>query len=342
VWEGRAAAACDRATRLNADLPEVLAALGDLHFNGGNFAEAIHDYRRALGFAPELYEAMLGLARALEASGEIAAAEETCRRAIEAKPGDWRGYSYLGFLYSDRGEYARAIDPCGRVVELTPDNSRGHHNLGSALFHLDRFEEAVKAYQASNQIRPGAATYSNHGTVLYFLGRYEEAVAAFEKAVALVPTDPLWWGNLGNACRWIGGLDDRAAMALDRAIDMMREKLQRNPGEANSWARLAGWLASRGRSAEAIETIRHALALSPHEVKTMVEAGHVYFEVGQKAEALHWLREAVRHGYGPEALRRTPAFAPLRNDPEFLQILQESPAKAGSQSSHDPKPGRTA
>ena len=342
VWEGRAAAACDRATRLNADLPEVLAAVGDLHFNAGNYAEAIMDYRRALGFKPELFEAMLGLARALEASGQKAEAEATCRRAIEMKPDDWRGYSWMGVIHFNHGDHARALTSWHRVIELTPDNVRGHRNLGSAFFRMDRIEDALSAYRASLEIQPNDTAYTNIGTALYLLGRYEEAIAAFEKAIALNPTNPLWWGNLGNACRWIPGQAPRSSVALQQAIGLMQDHLFRNPSDADGRARLAGWLASQGNDRAALIEIRSALESAPSDAQVMVAAGHVYFETGQRAEALRWLREALRHGYGPGALERDPTFAPLRSDPEFLRLLQESPTRVGRQSKGESELGRSA
>jgi len=330
MWEARAAAACERARRLDPDAPEVLLALGDLQQTAGRYPEAEAEYRRVLERQPELIEARLGLAGVHTSTGKLQDAEEDCRLAIASQPEDWRGYSRLGYLYFTRGQYEQALAPWGRVVTLTPDNARGRRNLGNLFYHLDRPEEAVTAYRESLAIHPNGVAFMNLGTALFYLSRYDEAAVAFRKATDLTPSDPLAWGNLGNAYHWMPGHEAESDTALDRAIALMRERLERNAAEADSWARLAGWLANRGCAPQASEAIRKALALTPESVDCMVRAGHVFFQLGDRNESLRWLREAVRRGYGVEELRRDPELAPLREDPEFERILMEGPARAGT------------
>ena len=47
-----------------------------------------------------------------------------------------------------------------------------------------------------------------------------------------------------------------AFAALERAIGLMRERLERNPAQPEAWAMMAGWLANRGRRDEAEAAIR--------------------------------------------------------------------------------------
>src|SRR5262249_30071006 len=152
-----------------------------------------------------------------------------------------------------------AIDPWRRAATLVPDSAQAALNLGSALFHLDQFEDAIAQYRHSLSVRPNAMAFSNLGTVLFFLERYPEAVEVFEKSVALASADPVKWGNLGNACRFIPGREAQATTALERAVGLMKERLERSPGEAEYWARLAGWLANLSRHTEAIGAIEEAL-----------------------------------------------------------------------------------
>ena len=338
-WESRAAAACQRALELDPEAPEVLATLGEVHFSAGRYDEAVRDYQRALDHRPEMIEALLGLARALEASGDAVGADAACHRAIAARPGDWRAHSALALLDFNRGRYAEATGAFRRVIELTPDNPRAHNNLGSAYYHLDRLEEAMAAYRASIAIQPTARAFTNLGAVLFVMARYEESAESFEKATALSPSDPILWGNLGSACRWIPGREARAAEALDRAIALMGEQLERNPHSARSWAWLSAWLANRRRDAESIAAIEKALALAPEDVHCLSTAGSVYNLLGDPERALHSFREAVRRGYGVEKLRRDPELAPLRENPEFIRILEEGSAPGGDRHAGDPMPG---
>ena len=321
-WESRAARSCERAAALDPYAPEVMLAMGEMHAIGGRHAQALVELDQALAARPDLYEAQLARARTLDGAGRAGEAEDACRRAIGQRPDDWRGYHELGLVLFRHGRYGEALGPWRRVTTLTPDNASAHRNLGSALIHLDRYDEALAALQRANEIRPDAVTFVNLGTVLYILGRYEECLPVFEKAVALNPSDPRIWGNLGNACSWIPGHEIRKREALERAVGLMRERLDGGPGEGDDWARLAGWLANLGVRDEAERAIRRALEMAPEDVHCMVAAAKTFLSLGARAEALGWVRRAVESGYGVGALRRIPELGALARDPEFEGILE--------------------
>jgi len=341
TWEARAAVAAARAAELGADAPETLIALGDLHRVAGRFEEAEREFGLALAQRPDDYEARLGRGRTLDGLGRAADAEAEYLRAIEGRPNDWRGHSLLGLLRFSHGRYEEALGPWQRVLELIPDQALAARNLGSTLFHLDRFEESIDFYRRSLATQISAPTYRDLGTVLFFLGRYEESEEAFRKCVALTPEDPVNWGNLGNALRLMPGRESGATQALERAVGLMRERLERNPGDAEPRARLAGWLANLGRQEEAAEAICEALRRGPEDVHTMVRAGHVYFQLGDRKEALKWFGAALERGYGPQGLVLSPEIAPLRQDPEFQKLLSGRPGRAGGHESGPSGPEET-
>jgi serine/threonine-protein kinase len=330
IWHSRAAAAADRAAAIDANHPLVLLALADLHAASSGAEQALAEYQKALASQSDLYEAQLGIARVLKVLGRHAEAEMACRRAIVIRPNDVRGYKGLGQHYFEQGQYSRAIEPWRKILEIAPDNAQALSNLGSAYFHLDRHEDAIAQFRRSLELRPNPAAYTNLGTVLFFLKRYEEATDCFERAVALRPSDPVMHGNLGNACRFVPGREKQADDALRRAIDLMRERLTRRSDDPESWSRLAGWFVNRGQKSEATAAIATALSLDPDNVHCMVNAGHVYHQAGDRDRALHWFGQAVRHGYGTDALGRSPDLASLRGDPDFERILTTVPPAAMS------------
>lgn len=325
AWQSRAASEADRAVALAPDSPETLVALAETRAAAGQEDAALAEFERALALQPDLFEARLGMAGVLESLRRSAEAETACREAIAQRPEDWRGYHQLGRLYFRQGQYARAIEPWRRVVQLTPDNTRASSNLGSAYFHMDRFDDAIAAYRHSLGIQPNPLAYTSLGTVLFYLERYEEAADAFEKAVLLRDSDPVMWGNLGNACWFIPGRRARAEEAVTRAIGLMRERVERQPTDADAWSRLGGWLGNLERNDEAVSAMKRAQELAPDDVHVMVNAGQLYAQIGERDCALHWLEQAVLHGYGAEALARSPLLSSLRGEPRFERILAASP-----------------
>ena len=341
VWENRAAAACARAIGLDPSRPEVRTAHGLVLNAAGRHAEALVEFRMALEEQPASVEASLGSALARLGAGDPKGAMEDCDRAVGAHPRDWRCHSVKGWIHFISGENEAALEPWRTVIELTPDNARGHLNLGNALYRLDRLDEAVAMYRRSLAINPFYRTYTTLGTALYHQGRDEDSLAAFRKATELTASDAIVWGNLGNACHCIPGHETEAAFALDRAIGLMREQLDLNPAQADGWARMSGWLVNRGRREEAERAIHRALELAPRDPYCMTRAGHVYFQLGQREACIHWLREAVRAGYGTGELEKSREFAPLRNDPEFARLIGAHGRNDGKDSEPHREGGRS-
>jgi len=322
LWEGRAAQSCQRALELGPDVPEVHLAVGELKRAAGHYDAALSAFGKALQARSTCFDAMLGIARTEAEAGRIGEAQAAARRAIDDQPGDWRGHNLLGWIHVQSGRPDRAVESQKRVLELTPDNARGLRNLATAYYRLNDFDRAIDAYQRSLDIQPSHIGYTNLGAALYFVGRHEESIIALRQATAIAPSDPHLWGNLGNACYWIGGYEEEANRALERAIGLMRERLDRNPGAAKGWAELSGWLTNRGQLEEAERVIQRALELAPHDGEVMVRAGYAYHRIGNRPECFRWLHGAKAAGYGFGELARSIEFAPLRKDPEFMELIE--------------------
>jgi tetratricopeptide (TPR) repeat protein len=325
MWEMRAATAAARASDLDPDSPATLLALGDVHRVAGRFVEAEREYGLALAAQPDLYEAMLGRARTLDALDRHVDAIQSFESCIAKRPADWRGYNFLGRIHFDHGDYARALIPWMRVTELVPDNARAASNLGSTLYRLDRLEEALGAFRHSLEIQPNAMAYTNLGTTLFFLERYAEAAEAFEKSVAMTPAMPTAWGNLGNALSHVPGRAERSREALRRAAGLAREQLERNPSDAELWARLAEWLVNLEDHANARASVEEALRRGPENAVCLTCAARVQLQWNDRDGALDLLQRAIRAGCAPETLRRGLEFRVLSGDPRFQELLRGGP-----------------
>jgi tetratricopeptide (TPR) repeat protein len=331
-WDNRAAQACHRALTLAPDAPDVLQCLGELHLSVGRTDDAVRELEAVVRARPESAGDYSALARAYRAAGRMDEAERMCRRAIALQPEYWGHRNALGRLLYHQGRFQEAADAWREMTRLSPDSAMGYRNLASALFRLDRLEESVENYRRSIRIEPVSRTYSDMGGALYWLGRYDEALEALRTCVSLREADPVAWGNLGSAYRWTPGYEGLAAEPLDRAIGLMRQHLDRHPGNAEDWANLASWLANRDRHAEAAQAAEHAVTLPSLDVNSMAMVGSVFHVLGRPSEALRWLAEAVDRGYGITRLERNPALQGLQGDPRFTRILDTARSRAGGAS----------
>ena len=305
--------------------------LGEVRERTGQIDRAIESYERALTLASDHPDALIGLGRALITAGRLEEAERAHRRAVDLRPNFWRTHNALGRFLLRVGRTEEALAESRRVVEITPDNALGWRNLAASLFSLERFDEALEACRRAIEIRPGARSLSTLGSILFYVGRYEESAQAFERAIALQPTDAFMWGNLGSSCQFIPGYEHRMREALERAIALARDRLERNPCDARDRAWMGCWQSNLGLHAEARESIERALQLEPSNPEFMIWACAIYHQAGEREISLHWLRQALAHGAGPAQFERDPHLIRLREDQHSQRIIREATLRHGRQ-----------
>jgi serine/threonine-protein kinase len=231
-----------------------------------------------------------------------------------------------------------------RVVELIPDQQRGYNNLGSMYLLMGRYDDALRVFLASTAKEPAqpyskAQAYSNVGTANYFLGRYGDAANAFEKATELAPKIYLYWGNLGDAYRWIPNAAARANVSYDRAIQLADGELKVNPTATTIRVRMAVWLAKRGNIKRADDEIRNALTADPNNPTYIYKAAMIANVEGRSDDAARLIESALAKGYSRADAEHEREFENLRRDGRLQQVLQRTATITGG-SATQPKTGR--
>ena len=89
-------------------------------------------------------------------------------------------------------------------------------------------------------------------------------------------------------------------------------------------------LARTGHLDDGAKELQAALRIDPEDSMALAEAGVVAALRGRSAEALATLRKAVAAGYCPQILARQPELASLRESPEFQSIVAAPRKAAGS------------
>ena len=75
-----------------------------------------------------------------------------------------------------------------KVIVYKAKVAQCFHNYGTILAKLDRYEEAVTAYNEATKLAPNhAPIYSDLGIALNTLKRYPEAIAVYDKILSLAP-----------------------------------------------------------------------------------------------------------------------------------------------------------
>jgi len=309
----------ERAISLDPTLHEAQVTLGNLLIATGKPEGAVEVLKKALEARPDDPEAILNLANALERSGRLSEAEDAYIRLVELRPTSWSSFNQLGgFYFVAKTEYTKAASAYRKAIDLNAAVAPPHTNLGAILNRLGRFDEAIVEFERSIAIQPSPKGYSNLGTTLFDLGRFAEAVDAFEKAIALAPKNFRWRTYLASSLEKSPARKNDARRAYTEALALGEEELRVDPTNAQTRVSVAGCLASLGQRDRAwTETLR-AVQAAPSSPEVLVRAATNAVVLGQKAEAIRWLKTAVAKGLPVSAIKDR--FRELNDDPSFKAL----------------------
>jgi tetratricopeptide (TPR) repeat protein len=167
-------------------------------------------------------------------------------------------------------------------------------NAALPLIEANRFEEAkAKLVQAVDLAPDFPLAHYNLGVVLMKLGNEDAAAAQFSAVVAARAELPEAWVSLAAVHYNKGRYDEAIAILNDAAASF--PAWRRVP---EFYSNLGLALARVGRTAEAIEQLKLALAAEPHRPAMWLNVASLYQETGK-------LNDSIAHY--KEFLRRSPA-----------------------------------
>ena len=156
---------------------------------------------------------------------------------------------------------ARAEALVRHAIELRADHFTSYDTLGGILAHRGLTAQAEEAFRHALRLAPNqAGPAANLGALLARQGRYAEALPWLRKAVTTRPASPDFRRNLGYALRNHGS-DLARQGRLDEAMPLLAEASQILTQDPDTHRNLGRALVERGRGAEAVPVLEHALAL---------------------------------------------------------------------------------
>ena len=231
-WVERGLAACDRATALAPDLPEVLVAHARIFYAQKKYDESAMAAQRAIERKPDCEGSWNILGRAYFAAGRFEEAAALTERAIEGGGDDYNTYV----------PYSQALERLGRKkeaehvrelltavlrkqLELVPEDVRARILLASNLATLGQDEDEIMRHlQTAVALRPGdPGTLYNAACTYGALGKKAEALETVKKAFAAGYSNRDWAArdtDLAPARRPgipEAGRADRSARAIGRS-----------------------------------------------------------------------------------------------------------------------------
>ena len=200
--------------------------------------------------------------------------------------------------------YSAAKAAAAKSLSLNPRLGQAHASYAAAVLFFDWDWNTARAHLARAETLAPSSPRVHHWYSRYLSarGRHADALRHARRAQALVPTSPAAATNVGVTAFYASDFAEARAWC-GKAVTLMPEFVPARQCLA------AIVTESEGRGGATPDVI-----LSP---------AVTYAKAGDSARALDWLQLAAnRHSDALIFTAVQPAFAPLREDPRFLSILE--------------------
>lgn len=219
----------------------------------GRMEQAVASYGEALARNPNDAAAHLGLGTLLLMNKNAPAAEPHLRRATEMLPGLHAAWLNFGSCLIQLGREREALPVCERATRLEPNDPKSAVNLGHAYLGSGEIQSAVNCFKTILNFHPEyPAALQGLADVYRETSQVEEAIPLYERVLQTEPS-----GDAGKGlAQMLWEFGD-----VDRAVALIRDRIARDPQDAENHVQLAGLLASGGDLAGAAASSRQALQL---------------------------------------------------------------------------------
>lgn len=297
----------------------VYMALGKAYEAQGNTDAALKQYEHAVLIKPELKEAYsrmaalhVALGQQQEQNHNVVAALKEYRQASLIDPHLAQPYLRMADLRESRGDTELAIAELRNGLEVNPDNLVLHQRIGDALLKLDKYDDAIKAYQQSLRLQPDNKASIDGLTRSFYLkaqketqgsfafsNDYESAEATLQQAIKLHPDE----------------LQLHLALAKLRAlagkpVDLTKLGTPTNDGEKIAYAEA---LLAQNKFAEATGILREVIAHStaPQQLVAVADLAVMIKDLDSAEEAYKKMNSM---GYSERAARGIASVNRIRQE----------------------------
>ena len=261
--------------------------LGKFHETRKNDAAAFQAYKRALEVDPTNPNRWLTIGVFFRERQQSAKAVEYFKKAQELQPDLAMPYMNLGAAYSDMRQFDKAIEYTRKAIALDPDLASAHLNLGAIYRRTAQHDKAIEHLEKASALRPNDGAIHGHlGMAYRSNGQNARAIRHLEKAHTLRPRHIVTLVNLAVAYSDEGH--------NSQAIELLKEAATLKPGLAAVHVNLGAVYGKIGKYEMGIQHLSHALELQPDNPETNKNLGLIYKAQGRYPEAIEHLVRALK------------------------------------------------
>jgi serine/threonine protein kinase/Flp pilus assembly protein TadD len=221
----------------------------------------------------------------------------------------------------------KGMAACDRATALAPDLPEVLIGRARILYAQKKFDEAALLALRAIERKPDCdGAWNILGRAYFAAGRYEDAAALTERAIEFNGDDYNTYIPYQQVLMKLGRIKEAGSLE-ERFINVLRRQLELVPEDVRARILLSARLARNGEEHESIRHLQTAIALRPGDSNVLYNAACTYGVLGKKAEALETLKKALAAGYGNRAwAAKDSDLESLHGDPEFERLVGGDPA----------------
>jgi tetratricopeptide (TPR) repeat protein len=233
--------------------------------------------------------------------------------------------SQQGNTFYELQRYQDALTAYQKAVEIRPDYPQGWNGQARTLYELKKYKESLTAYDQAIQLEPDyLEAWSGRGFALLKLQRYQEAIASFDKALQIEGDDAQVWNAKGEALVSLKQYD-QGIKSYDKAIESKSDYHE-------AWYNKGWALQQLNRYEDAVTAYDKSVEFKPNYEKAWYNKGNAFVNLQRYQDAFAAYDKAVesKSDYTEAWLSRSNILITLRRYPEavesFNQVIKYSPA----------------
>jgi len=291
------------------------------------FWKAIDLFQEATRTDPTYALAYAGLADAYASLGDaghsavspkeaFSAAKVATTKALELDEGLSEAHASLGHLMMHEFAWSNAEKEFRRAIELNPNYATAYRFLAHFFAAVGRFREAIVTMEKALDLDPVClGTLTDLGVLHYFARDYDQAIERYQEVLEMAPEFARAHVTMSSA--YVKkGMHAEAIGEIERAIEISGDRVK--------LAALGRAYAAAGRKDEAAQVVDELKDLSKERYVTPYAFSLIYASMGEKDEAMTWLRQACDQGVSDLVyLKVDPFLDGLRDDPRFAVLLNK-------------------
>ncbi|WP_013324863.1 serine/threonine-protein kinase [Gloeothece verrucosa] len=183
--------------------------------------------------------------------------------------------------------YEDALQAYDTSLNINPNNANAWQGKGDTLQALKRYQQALDSYDEAIQIQPDSwQAWMGRGKVLEKLGRNLEAINSYEKVIIFKDNSWEAWSNLGE-------LKVKLAQ-YSEAIKDLEKSLKLNPDNEEAWYQKGWSLQNLKKYEDAIKSYDETVKVNSSFSQAWYQKGNIYMNLEKYNEASENYAKAVQ------------------------------------------------